>query len=297
MADARSTASGGTEQSIGVASQQRNGGDDANLIDPTKNVLDLVQAAVERLNDLRNADGRRIEQLAYAETRRVDDLRALLIQNFKDVQAMQAAHSAESRAVIAASIEAGIVHTRITENLRADYQEKLAIAEAKRIDAIRSVDVNAVAVASERATQQAQVLANQVAQSADALRTLVATTATTFAQQQQSLQTQITERLALLERSQYESKGKAGVEDPRLQDLLVEVKGLSASQNTSGGQKQGADRSWQILLGAIALIAFAMPYLSRKDAGALSPSATQAPIIYVQPAPVAPAPVVIQPGK
>lgn len=47
--------------------------------------------------------------------------------------------------------------------LRADYDAQLRIAEAKRIDAIRAVDVNAVSVASERANQQASVLANQVA--------------------------------------------------------------------------------------------------------------------------------------
>lgn len=61
--------------------------------------------------------------------------------------------------------------------LRALYAEKLEVAEAKRIDAIRAVDVNAIAIANERATAQATVLANQVVATADTLRSLVSTTA------------------------------------------------------------------------------------------------------------------------
>src|ERR1035437_3440792 len=61
-------------------------------------------------------------------------------------------------------------------NVRADYNIQLGVAEAKRIDAIRAVDVNAVSVASERANAQAAVLATQVATSAEALRALVAAT-------------------------------------------------------------------------------------------------------------------------
>jgi hypothetical protein len=94
--------------------------------------------------------------------------------------------------------------------LRADYTRQLAEKESDRLNAIRAVDVNAVAVASERATAQATVLANQVVVSADALRVLVATTATTIATQLQYLSTQLTDRLSLLEKSQYENKGKSG---------------------------------------------------------------------------------------
>ena len=98
---------------------------------------------------------------------------------------------------------------RVNEQLqlRADYNTKLGEAEAKRIDAIRAVDVGAVAVANERATAQAAVLANQVAASAETLRALVAATAATQAQQLATLTTQLTDRLSSLEKSQYESKG------------------------------------------------------------------------------------------
>ena len=257
--------------------------------DPTANVLALVTAAIERLDALRDSESARVNQNSASESLRHDDLRTLILDNMKERHLTQATHTAESRRFLADQMQAAIEHTRITENLRADYQEKLAIAEAKRIDAIRSVDVNAVAVASERATQQAQVLANQVAQSADALRTLVATTATTFAQQQQSLQTQITERLALLERSQYESKGKAGVEDPRLQDLLAEVKLLSASTARGSGKSEGVGASWSVVV-AIVAAAVAIGSLVITNNKPNDPQS-----IYVQPDGSSTAPIVIQP--
>jgi len=92
----------------------------------------------------------------------------------------------------------------------AAHSDDLRVAEAKRIDAIRAVDVAAVAVANERATAQATVLANQVAISAETLRALVAATASTTAQQFSTLTTQITDRLALLEKSQNRGEGAGG---------------------------------------------------------------------------------------
>lgn len=131
--------------------------------DPTHNVLQLVEAAVKRLDDLGKAERKRHKQV-----------------------------TALNKEIL---------------NLHVAYSEKLSVAESKRIDAIRAVDVGAVAIASERATQQATVLANQVAASAETLRTLVATTAGTVAAQLHSVSSQLADRIALLEKSQYENKG------------------------------------------------------------------------------------------
>ena len=111
-------------------------------------------------------------------------------------------------------------------NLRAEYAVQLNVAEAKRIDAIRAVDVNAVAVANERATAQAAVLAQQVAASAEALRALVAATAATAAQQLSQLTTQLTDRLTSLEKSQYENSGRQGIGSPLLYGVIAIVGGL-----------------------------------------------------------------------
>jgi hypothetical protein len=63
--------------------------------------------------------------------------------------------------------------------LHVKYQAKLAKAESARIDAIRAVDVAAVATAAAAAEQRASALATQVLALAETLRNTVATTAAT----------------------------------------------------------------------------------------------------------------------
>ena len=166
--------------------------------DPTYNVLKLVDKAVERLDDLRRADR----------------------------------HS--NKEMIALNKEIIALHISYWEKLRLS-DEKLSLAESKRIDAIRAVDVGAVAIASERSNQQASVLANQVAASADTLRSLVATTAATVATQFQTVTNQLMEKIALLEKSQYVGIGKERITDPIMTELLSEVKSLRGSRSTVEG--------------------------------------------------------------
>lgn len=186
--------------------------------DPTQNVLMLVEAAVTRLNDVQSIEFSRIVQLQAAESRRIDEIM----------------------------------------KLRAEFNDKLSLAESKRIDAIRAVDVGAVAVASERATQQATVLANQVVTSADALRTLVATTAAAMATQSQNLTTQFTDRLASLEKSQYENKGKSGMVDPMMLELMAEMKNMREVKAQDTGTIHGISSSWGVLIAVISALALLM---------------------------------------
>lgn len=179
--------------------------------DPTKNVLELVTSASNRLDELRQAEGRRLDELRASDARRLDDLRM-----------------AETR--------------RLDERLilKTEYDERLLIAEAKRIDAIRAVDVAAVSVASQRASDQASVLANQVAQSAEALRALVATTAATVANSQQQLANTLSARLTTLEQAQYEGKGRTSYTDPTMMELAAQVRKLSDAATMSSGTRGGS---------------------------------------------------------
>lgn len=138
--------------------------------------------------------------------------------------------------------------------LRAEFAAQLTLAEAKRIDAIRAVDVAAVSVAAERAAAQAAVLASQVTATADTLRKLVEATAATQATQQDQLAKQLTERLGLLERAQYEGVGKAGVEDPMLAVLRAEVKELRDIATTGVGKQKGLSLAWAIIAGAVMIV-------------------------------------------
>lgn len=60
------------EQRPGVGVDGRGGA----VIDPTKNVLDLVEAAIGRQDDLRNAETVRFNEKIEAETRRINELAA-----------------------------------------------------------------------------------------------------------------------------------------------------------------------------------------------------------------------------
>lgn len=126
------------------------------VVDPTKNVLDLVAARGERQDDLLAAAVKRIDDLRNAETARLRELSNVRHE-----------------------------HVQSLAELRADYEDKLRVAEAARIDSIRAVDVAAVQRAAEVASAQAATLATQNATLAETLRVQLAATATAFAASQQ----------------------------------------------------------------------------------------------------------------
>jgi hypothetical protein len=191
------------------------------VVDPTANVIALNEAAVQRQDDLRQAS---------------EDLTKARFEHMKELL------TAESR--------------RINEQLalRAEYTERLSVAEAKRIDAIRAVDVNAVAVASQRASDQATVLATQVAQSAEALRGLVASTANTVAQSQQQLATTLSTRITTLEQAQYEGKGKQAYVDPMMAEMVAQMKKMSEAQASGTGKSEGVSGSVAMIFAVIGML-------------------------------------------
>lgn len=184
------------------------------VVDPTQNVLDLVQAAIARQDDLR----------VYSE-RRQDDLR----------------DAAEHLSRVKHE------HTKEIAALRADHARDLNDAETKRIDAIRAVDVAAVAIATERATAAANVLAAQVTQSAETLRALVATTATASASQSDAANKQLSDRITLLERTSYEGSGKSAVADPMMARMLESLEALRLNM-AQGVGRQGLSQPLLMLI-------------------------------------------------
>lgn len=189
--------------------------------DPTLNVSNLLKEAVKRIDDVTGVQDERLDEK---------------IENEK-------------------------THIREILTLRADYDEKLRDAEAKRIDAIRAVDVNAVSVASERATQSASVLATQVTASAETLRALVATQATTTATQLTQIITPITDRLALLEKAQYEGTGKSGVTDPIFTKLNDKIESLDKTDSENVGKGIGTKELLAYIAAAIGIAVFAFNFI------------------------------------
>lgn len=172
-------------------------------IDPTQNVLDLVKAAVLRLDDLREASERREDDLRDA---------AKCLSNTK--------HE----------------HIKEVMSIRAIHAHDLSEAETRRLDAIRAIDVAAVGIATERAAASATVLANQVSSSAETLRALVANTATAASATAASAFSQLSDRISLLERTSYEGSGKSAVVDPIMTRLIEGVDTLRTNMDkTKGG--------------------------------------------------------------
>src|ERR1035437_343982 len=181
-----------------------------NYVDPTANVLQLVQEAV----------------------RRIDDLQSMHVISNKEEMS----------------------HLNEKLQIHVGYMKELSFAESKRLDAIRSVDVGAVAIASERAAATATVLANQVTQRAETLRTLVASTAASVATNLAQVSTQLTDRLALLEKKQYENQGKSAVTDPQMELLIKRMDSVIESRATDTGKGKGRSDMVGWIIGAVMFI-------------------------------------------
>lgn len=191
----------------------------------------VLIAEMRRSDELRNAEMHRLDELRSAESKRLDG------RFDKEMTHVAEINESERRRVSEQMI------------LRAEFNEKIREAEAKRIDAIRAVDVAAVAVAAERAAQQATVLANQVSTSADTLRTLVASTASAVAEQLRQVSQSFTERLAALEKAQYESKG--GIEGS---PLIARLNALESVHSNSEGRGTGMEKMYGWIVAAVGVL-------------------------------------------
>jgi predicted secreted protein len=202
------------------------------VIDPTKNVLDALANAVGRLDDLRKASDA------------INDLRYVHMKELLAAEAARADNEAK---------------------LRAEYADRLSMAEAKRIDAIRAVDVSAVQATSSKAqdqavalqtqvNQSAEVLRNQVARSAEDLRALVSTTAAAALQSQQQQFTALSTRITTLEQAGAEGLGKQKFQDPAIAALVEEVRKLGKSQSDNAATTSGRGDVVGWIVAAIAIL-------------------------------------------
>jgi hypothetical protein len=147
--------------------------------DPTENVKDLMKAAIERIDDLLGA-----------AVQRNDDLRALEAKYQRVIMDLIAAHQKDVAV------------------LRGYFGEQLRLAEAKRIDAIRTVDVAAVQQAAEVASLQASTLATTLTQTAETLRVQVQVTAAAAQTAVDAMVTPMKAAIEDLRRAQYEAQGQ-----------------------------------------------------------------------------------------
>jgi hypothetical protein len=176
------------------------------VIDPTQNVLDLVKAAMQRQDDLR--------EMQSQYTGRIGEMREV---HARDVSELRAAYDGQLREA-----------ARRSEERLDSKDQQLRAAETARIDAIRAVDVGAVNRAAEVSATQAATLATQVATSAEALRGQVEAarqqTATALAAALEPIQKDIQD----LRRAQYEAQGQ--------KTQVVETRDTRSEQRLNNGQ-------------------------------------------------------------
>lgn len=157
----------------------------APVIDPTQNVTALVIAAQKRFDDLMDAADKRIDDRLLA----VENLAKERHQRGNDLRELEARHMREMLTV------------------QSQFEVMLRDKETQRIDAIRAVDVGAVARASEVATAQAMTLATQVQVSAETLRNQVALSAQAAAAALAQALEPIQKSIEDLRKTQFEQAG------------------------------------------------------------------------------------------
>jgi len=109
------------------------------VVDPTKNVQDLIELQNKRQDDLREKDNRHIREITEVREEHNRELHVAEREYDKEFRRAERQHDKELRE-----------------------------AESQRIDAIRAVDVGAVAVANTAAENRASTLAGQVNAAKDA---------------------------------------------------------------------------------------------------------------------------------
>jgi hypothetical protein len=120
--------------------------------------------------------------------------------------------------------------------LHVGYMKDLADEESSSRKEDRRVDTEAVAIANVQAIKKSDVLATQVTQ-----------TATTIAQQLTVVTTQLIDRIAALEKAQYESIGKA-MSSPDIQKMVNE---LIATGNVAKGKSGISNQLQMVIVGVI----------------------------------------------
>lgn len=225
------------------------------MVDPTKNVLDLVEAAIRRQDDLRKAEAEKVG---------IQIAQALKLMDFQDAHIKEVA--ALSRA----------------------YEEQLRVAESKRVDTVRTMDAAAVQEQNRKATETATTLASNVNTSAEALRALVSTTTSAQNAASQQVINTLNARIAVLEQASYTSAGKATYVDPQITMIITEIRSLNAAQSAAGGKEQGAATTWAAVSGIAGLLlgafgAFVAVNRRAQIQHIYAPTPPQVQPLYVQP--------------
>ena len=119
-----------------------------------------------------------------------------------------------------------------------ENSEKNNIKEASRIDELRKGDIEAVRIASVDSNKRAELLGQQVIETAEAVRKTTDTLASTIATNLKQITDRQDEKIAALEKINWENSGKAGV-TPTVQSLVNDLTNLKNSNTLNTGISTG----------------------------------------------------------
>jgi len=176
-------------------------------------------------------------------------------ENVRDLVIAANTRQDDLRTITKELVEAKFEHLQAMAQLRAEHVKELASMESSRLNAIRQVDVLAVSTAADQAQAAIQTLAASTTTNAENIRNALTATATAIATQTANTVNAITERLAALEKSSYEGKGKQTLADPMLVELVAEMKSLRQVTTTNAGKGSGMNAMWGYVVQAIGLLA------------------------------------------
>jgi hypothetical protein len=171
------------------------------VYDPSKNVDSLVNTAIQRQDDLRTAESRHLRELA--------SIRAEYDRILRD-------------------------NERGLADLRSTYDEKLALKETQRLDAIRAVDVATGTTAAQAAEARAATLAASQQASAEVLRNQLEQARITTAEALEARIAPLVKAVEDLRQAQYQQQGekssKVDTSASNRDDLAIEQSRIQAAQ-------------------------------------------------------------------
>lgn len=144
------------------------------------------------------------------------------------------------------------------ESLRAliiekfDSMEKNNVKESNRIDELRKGDIEAVKIANESTVKRAELLSEQLIETAETVRKNTDTFASTLAISSQQTTNAQNEKIAALERVNWENSGKAGA-SPTIQSLVTDLVNLKNANATNVGVSKGQQLTKNSLAGMLAV--------------------------------------------
>lgn len=209
-------------------------------VDPSENVKALNEQGLKRQDDIRALVEKRLDDIRVLSDKLID----VQLKSNDRISEIRYQHSLDM-------LKASADRADDLAKMRAELGKEIQIAEKERINAIRATDVASVADQARRTSEQAatlqaqtasiaETLRTQTARLADDMRSLVATTAGTQLANQQQQFSEVGKRLAAVETSISEGRGKQSYQDPAIVSLTASmdkvIQQMAANKGTDTGQ-------------------------------------------------------------